>query len=472
MKTILLLLCSAPLLAGSGTSLTNLEDKARAYLRTQGGFAAHAELDFTLIDVVDDELGQTHLRYQPLLNGLPVYGEHLIVHSWSESQALIGTSGELRVPSATAELKRTAEVETVLADHLPDDAELLSEPTRAYVVDERHVPQLATMVEVGYEDEAGPQRDVLFFDVGTGQLIARHPQHRMARDRQTYNLGGATSGGVLARVEGSPNSGEAAVDNAHNFAGKVYDYYANTFGRDSLDNNGMALVSRVHYSHNFNGAFWNGSEVFYGDGDGTRFSNFAGALDVVAHEFNHGVTKHSAGFVYANESGALDEATADIMAAAIEAANGGSFTDIWYLGEDIYTPAKAGDAVRYLNNPTRDGSSRDFYPERYTGTGDLGGVHLNSGIPNLMFYLLSNGGRHPRNKTFHTVIGIGIPQATRIWYRALTVYMTPSSNFASARMATLRAAADLHGYGSGAYQSVCSAWLAVGVGDPSCTAVP
>src|SRR6185503_1012276 len=157
------------------------------------------------------------------------------------------------------------------------------------------------------------------------------------------------------------------------------------------------------------------------------------------------------------------------MAAAAEAWKDGAVSsDTWKVGEDVTTPGTAGDALRYMNNPTQDGSSKDYYPERYTGTGDNGGVHLNSGIANLAFKLMVTGGTHPRGKTTTNVTALSATATTsinmgaKIWYRALTVYMNSSTNFAAARTATMQAATDL--YGAAASTTVGQAWEAVGVG--------
>jgi Zn-dependent metalloprotease len=141
----------------------------------------------------------------------------------------------------------------------------------------------------------------------------------------------------------------------------------------------------------------------------------------------------------------------------------------WKIGEDAYTPSISGDALRYMDNPHLAGNGGytsnddpDHYSERYTGTGDSGGVHINSGIGNHAFYLAAAGGTHHLSGV--TVTGIGPSDAGKIWYRALTVYMTSGTNFAGARTAMLNSAADLFGTSSQQYQTVRTAWCAVGVG--------
>ncbi len=238
-----------------------------------------------------------------------------------------------------------------------------------------------------------------------------------------------------------------------------------------LDRQSLIWSAKYRKISNYNNAYWNGSQMVFGDGDGSTFSPLSGALDVVAHELTHAVTENTANLNYSYESGALNEAMSDILGAATEEWIDGSISsNTWKIGEDIYTPGTSGDALRYMNNPTADGQSYDYYPERYTGSQDNGGVHLNSGIANLAFYLLSQGGTHPRGKTSVSVPAQGIVKARAVFYRALSVYMTSSTNFEGARNASAQAAQDL--YGSGAYDSMHKAWDAVGVPGTPVTVTP
>jgi vibriolysin len=217
----------------------------------------------------------------------------------------------------------------------------------------------------------------------------------------------------------------------------------------------MTLVSRVHYSVNYNNAFWDGSQMTYGDGDGVTFIPLSQDADVVAHELTHGVTERSSNLVYSNESGALNEALSDIFGALVDRQEGATGADIWLLGEDIYTPATPGDGLRVMNDPAAAGDY-DWYPTRYTGTSDNGGVHWNSGIANLAFVLLVEGGTHPRGKSSVVVPGIGFSAAADIFYAANTACLTSSSNFKAMRYCT----ADNAGANAAA---VHLAWDAVGV---------
>lgn len=247
----------------------------------------------------------------------------------------------------------------------------------------------------------------------------------------------------------------AAVD-AHYYAGLTYDYYKGVFNRNSYDNNGAALKSTVHYGRSYNNAFWNGQQMVYGDGDGTTFIPLSGALDVVAHELTHAVTDFSSDLVYQYESGALNEAISDIFGTLAEFHDNNN--PDFEIGEDIYTPKTAGDALRSMSDPTKYGDP-DHYSTRYTGTSDNGGVHINSGIINKAAYLLSQGGTHYGV----TVPGVGTDKMGAIFYRANTVYFTSSTNFSQARAGLVQSATDLYGASSPEVAAVNKAFDAVGV---------
>jgi len=278
-------------------------------------------------------------------------------------------------------------------------------------------------------------------------------------DMKTRTSGSGTTFSDSDNIWGTNSSAStqsAGVD-AHYGAALTWDYYLNTFGRRGIDGNGFKVLSRVHYGRNYNNAFWNGSSMTYGDGDGATFKPLV-SLDVAGHEITHGLTEKTAGLVYANESGALNESFSDIFGTMVEYSSGVNAD--YMIGEDIYTPATAGDALRSMSNPASAGDP-DHYSVRYIGTNDNGGVHINSGIPNHVFYLLAEGGTN--RVSGMSVVGIGRAKASAIFYRTLTVYLTPSSNFKAARTASLQAAIDLYGAGSAEYNATAQAWTACGV---------
>ncbi|MEH7457581.1 M4 family metallopeptidase [Bacillus sp. JJ1127] len=249
---------------------------------------------------------------------------------------------------------------------------------------------------------------------------------------------------------------DAAAVDAHYYAGVTYDYYKNTFNRNSINDAGAPLKSTVHYGSNYNNAFWNGSQMVYGDGDGVTFTSLSGGVDVIGHELTHAVTENSSNLIYQNESGALNEAVSDIFGTLVEYYD--NRNPDWEIGEDIYTPGKAGDALRSMSDPTKYGDP-DHYSKRYTGSSDNGGVHTNSGIINKAAYLLANGGTH----SGVTVNGVGNDKLGAIYYRANTQYFTQSTTFSQARAGLVQAAADLYGANSAEVTAVKQSYDAVGV---------
>jgi Zn-dependent metalloprotease len=431
--------------------------------------------DFNLRSVETDTLGQTHVKFAETLKGLPVFGAEYVVHS-DASGNVVGMNGHLAKDDANLPRNPTVDAATATARASAEagivNGRTLGASSLTYVINEKGNAFLAWMTRVEYVSAQGPQVDKIFADASNdGDLILTAPENKYLKSRQTYTANnGTTLPGTLRISEGGALTGDAAIDAAHNYAGNVYDYYKTVHNRDSYDNAGATIKSSAHYSTSYNNAFWNGTQMVYGDGDGTTFIALSRALDVDAHELTHAVTERTANLTYSNESGALNEATSDILGNSCEAysKNGGTpNANTWKVGEDIYTPNTAGDALRYMNNPTQDGSSKDYYPERYTGTSDNGGVHSNSGIANLVYYLMVMGGPHPRAKTAVNVTPLSATSSTsldmaqRIWYRALTVYFTSSTNFQGARTATVQAATDL--YGAAAAASVTSAWDCVAV---------
>ncbi len=428
--------------------------------------------DFEVRSVRVGSLGGYHARVRQTLHGLPVAGAELVV-STDSLGGITRVNGELvrgdEARRPVAEMDGRLALRRALAEAGIRGRKPAGQPELTYVVQGGEV-RLAWSARVAYEDRQGPHRDRVFADAADGSLIAAWPEIHYAKVLRTYDANNGTSlPGTLVCSSTTCSSGDVAIDSAHNYAGSTYDYYNVKFGRDSLNNAGLTLTSTAHYGNNYNNAFWNGSQMVYGDGDGSQFIELSRALDVVAHELTHGVTDYESDLVYANESGALNEALSDIFGAATEAwLDGGVSADTWLLGEDIYTPGTAGDALRYMDDPTADGYSADYYPERlYPGTcvptqaNDQCGVHGNSGIANLAFVLLVDGGSHPRGKTSINVTAIGLAKAEQIFYRAQTTCLTSGSNFEAIRNCTAQAATDL--YGSVEESRVQDAWDAVGV---------
>ena len=432
-------------------------------------FRGAGEERFRTLRVKRDDRGQAHLRLGQEFRGLPIVGAELFVHVNESTGQVTGINGRfvpaVGLPTA-AKVDASAALDSALRQAGITQPQLLEFPYLTYIADDGGA-HLAWAARVAHMDDQGFQHDRIFADALDGSLVARHALIHRAKNRQIYTANYGTSlPGTLLISEGGSHS-DFDAQKAYEYTGNTYDYLSARHGRDSWNGSGGTLIATVHYGSGYNNAYWNGTQTVFGDGDGVQWGPFARALDIVGHEWVHGVTEDEAGLVYANQSGALNEAMSDIFGAATEAYVRGVSSNTWKIGEDAYTPGTSGDAGRYMNNPTQDGASKDYYPERYTGSSDNGGVHWNSGIANLAFYLLSQGGTHPRGKTTVNVPSIGMTNAERIFYRALTTYMGSSTNFEGARIATDDAAIDNHGPCSSQREATQKAWDAVGTPRPS-----
>lgn len=282
---------------------------------------------------------------------------------------------------------------------------------------------------------------------------------------ETYNMQNTTTYSATDFTNNSTNwvtvNSDQVARDAHWGAEKTYDYFSTAHSRNSIDDAGYKLLSYVHYSTNYNNAFWDGLRMTYGDGNGTTFSVLT-ALDVCGHEITHGLTTNTSNLDYSDESGALNESFSDIFGTLIEIYARPSNWD-WRIGKDMTVN---GQGIRSMSNPNTF-SNPDTYNGTYwyNGTADNGGVHTNSGVSNYWFYLLSQGGSGTNDLgSAFSVSAIGNTAAAQIAYRSLTVYFTPTTDYNEARAYSIQAAKDLFGNCSNEVKQTTNAWYAVGVG--------
>ncbi|TWB38882.1 M4 family metallopeptidase [Nitrospirillum viridazoti] len=267
--------------------------------------------------------------------------------------------------------------------------------------------------------------------------------------------------GTLVRSEGQPDGQDVAVNEAYAYAGQTYDFYLEVMKRNSVDDKGMRLDSTVHYSTDYDNAFWNGQQMVYGDGDGEIFDRFTKCLDVIGHELTHGVTQFTAGLTYSSQSGALNESFSDVFGSLIKQYAAGDTADQadWLIGEGLLIP-KAGTNRTALRSMKAPGTAYDdptlgkdpqpaTMKDYYSGSDDNYGVHINSGIPNHAFYLAATA-----------IGGKAWETAGLIWYETLTTRLQLWSEFKDAAAAT-REVAQKHG--AAAAKAVDDAWTAVGL---------
>jgi len=295
--------------------------------------------------------------------------------------------------------------------------------------------------------------------VGNIALAASTGQKR----RTVYDARqGETLPGKLVRGEGGRKSKDVAVNEAYDGAGATYDLYHDVFERNSVDDRGLRMDSTVHYGSQYDNAFWNGNQMVYGDGDGRLFNRFTIAIDVIGHELTHGVVQYEAGLVYQGESGALNESFADVFGSLVKQRSLNQTVDQtdWLIGAGLLAPGVKGTALRSLkapgtayNDPMLGKDPQPaLYKNRYTGSQDSGGVHINSGIPNHAFYLaaMETG-------------GFAWEKIGKIWYITLRDVLRSNANFSKAAEATISAAGQLYGQSSNEQTAVRKAWQAVGV---------
>lgn len=279
-------------------------------------------------------------------------------------------------------------------------------------------------------------------DNGKYQLVdTTHKGQIITKSFEAFK-GDTTVGNIITNIKNFFDQDKAAVD-AHYFTNQVYNYYKDTHNRESYDGKGSDINSYVHVPEadgsNMSNAYWNGVEMSYGDGNQTTENAFTAGNDIVAHEITHGVTSSSADLVYKYQPGALNESFSDVFGYFVD-------SDDWQMGEDLYkTP---GEAIRDLQDPTKHGqpaNMKDY--KNYSIYYDRGGVHINSGIPNKAAY--------------NTITKIGKEKSEKIYYRALTQYLTRQSQFKDAKSSLVQSAKDL--YGDQVANDVKAAWDQVGV---------
>ena len=501
--------------------------------------------DFSMRNVLQDELGEAHIRLDQFVSGVKVFGGEAIIHMRDgevrdttdamvrgiqlNATPTLGTSEALAMaheaiapkgpyasePTAElvfAEIDRSGpakHLSVVVADEVSGDSGLAfasrALPTRMALVYHVH-----TELENGTEET---RHTDFFIDAHTGEVLKSwdtlHTTAATGSGKSQYsgtqsistntvtsgyemsdkvrsmafttrNLNHATSGtgtiytdadntwGDSANyVEGSSTTaanGQTAAVDAHFGTMKTFDMYKNVFGRNGINGAGKATYNRVHYSNSYDNAFWSDSCFCMTYGDGSSFKTLT-ALDVAGHEMTHGVTATSAKLNYSGESGGLNESMSDIFGTMTEFyGKGGGTTTIpttggnWTIGEQLATKP-----LRYMYKPSLDGASRDAWSSSLAGLD----VHYSSGPMNRCFYFLSQGASSSSTSSYYSsylpggMTGIGNTAAAKIVYRALTVYMTSTSNYAAAKTACLNAATDLYGSTSTQRTAVTNAFKAI-----------
>ncbi|MBI2245033.1 MAG: M4 family metallopeptidase [Nocardioides sp.] len=505
--------------SGASQAVTERPNAVQALLAHPGAALASNGTAFTVTHTVTDADGSTHVRMDRTYRGLPVLGGDLVVHRGAQdgwrgvSQTL---ENEVHV-STTPQVGKGAAADRALASTKATRGTTGAKTRSSRLVVDATTGTARLAWEVitgGTQKDGTPSRLATYVDARTGAVIRREQQIQTADGSgqslysgtvplqltlsgSTYQLKDPTRGNTYTTDmgnasdslgcqyfgfncktgtlftspdnlfgNGATSSRESAAVDAQYGTNMTWDFYKSTYGRNGIFGTGAGSYNRVHYGKNYVNAFWDGTKMTYGDGDGTNYGPLV-SLDVAGHEMSHGVTENTAGLTYSGESGGLNEATSDIFGTMVEfyAANANDPGD-YLIGEEFDLKNHLG--FRRMDNPASDGSSFNCWSST-VGSAD---VHYSSGVGNHFFYLLAEGsGAKTIGGVAHnsptcngsTVTGIGRDAASAIWYRALTVYMTSSTSYAGARTATLNAARDLYGAGSAQQNAVAAAWSAVSV---------
>ncbi|MFD7435796.1 M4 family metallopeptidase [Streptomyces sp. NPDC059861] len=504
-----------------------VENAAVALAQQAGALGLTAAQGTRVRDVIVDQDGTQHVRYDRTYQQLPVLGGDFVVHlapDGSYRGASRATRGTLSLPSVTPLLSAPK-----AADHAANSlrATRLGEALKRLtakpelVVDALHgTPKLAWRTNaVALDGRGNPVARTVLTDARSGAQIDAWDTLESASGEgrslyggtvplettatgSSYQLTDPTRGGtytgdaanrsdlcLLGTIcvvrapstvftdadnqwgDGTTTDRVSAAVDAQYGTDTTWDYFHDVHGRNGIAGDGKGSYNRVHYGTRYANAFWDDTCfcMTYGDGDGTNMGPLV-SLDITGHEMAHGVTSKTAALTYSGESGGLNESTSDIFGTLVEfhAGNGSDKGD-WLIGEKVVREGFGREALRHMDRPSRDGLSADCW----TATAGSLDVHYSSGIGNHFAYLLAEGsGAKAINGAAHdsdtcdgsTVKGVGRAKLGAIWYRALTVYMTSSTDYAGARTATLKAAGDLYGADSAEYAAVGAAWSAVNVG--------
>ena len=494
--------------AAAATPLNAAADRAALLLKSHASAARVSAHDaFVARDTIVDADGTEHVRFDRTYAGLPVIGGDVVVHS--RKGALRALSLTQHAPQAVTTRASVTRSAAIVAAGIAFGSDFTGTPDATLVIHARErTPRLAWQVRLSNEradmtyfvdardsrvfdrwsnretaTATGKARTLYSGEINiatnsiTGGFELRDPTRGMTRTIDASNS--RTSGQIYKDADNTWGNSAmsdpvtAAVD-AQYGAAATWDYFRRVHNRNGIANDGRGAYNRVHYGRKYANAYWSDACfcMTYGDGDGTVIGPLV-SMDITAHELGHGVNARTANLVYAGESGGLNEANSDIFGTMVEffAANAKDTPD-YLIGEKIFLANVAGSAnqrfLRNMANPIADGRS----PNCWSPTLASLDVHYSSGVANRFYYLLAEGSA---SKTFggmvhsaptcngRVVSGIGRAKAERIWYRALTVYFTSTTNYAGARVGTIAAARDLYGATSIEAAAVAAAWAAVNV---------
>ena len=413
----------------NATTTRQIQDKDDSYLKKNG-------------ILINNE----HYFFDQSINGIPVYKASVVVHIKNDSE-VYSTSGNVSstkdITSQNIKETKAFQIAFDLARSESKTTQLEIEETSKIYINEQLLGisnnpknQIALRIMIKSKGKPTIFRTEYIIGLNDGKLLYSESQMRDLLDRNVYNCNGTTTCSK-SRSEGSAASGDTESDNLYSYFYTVYDYFKLNFNRDSYDNRGASYYGYVRVPPNGGGgsapknacpnAQWNGSEMVFCTG--------LVVLDVTGHELAHAMTGNTAGLIYSNESGALNEAVSDIFGSAMD--------NNWEIGEGLPPSVGLPVPLRSMINPPSK-NQPDKLSSFNCSSSDYGGVHSNSGIINKAFYLITDGG------AFNgcSMSGIGRIKSYPIVYMALTKYLSATSNFKDAYTSFLLACNDIYGASS------------------------
>jgi Zn-dependent metalloprotease len=414
-------------------------------------------------ETVTDKLG-SHTYFNQMADGLPVFGARIGVHVSRDGKTLNAVMGSL-IPDVNlngdAQQVTSDEAVASAKKELPD-GELAQSATLQVFAGAAPYFSGSNARKAWFVwliDNSKRESNEYVVDAATGKILTVIPKESFALNRIVYTAGETNKlPGTLARKEGEPPTKDSDVNNAYDFSTNVYDYYRTHFEeRKSYDGQDAPLISTVHFAEKagvpYENAYWNGKQMVFGN-------NYTKALDIVGHEFTHGLTEHTSGLVMSGQPGALNESFSDMIGTAIEAEKleGEEKAINWEMGKEL-----PSGAFRSLSEPKKykellgSGNSHtdpEKLSEWVATCADNQGVHINSTITSHAFYLIAKE---------WIATGGSIHEVAEIFYRAFTTYLSPNSTLEDARAAVLKIMTEFYGEGSSEYEIVKNAFNTVGL---------
>jgi bacillolysin len=498
------------LLTGAGSAARTTVEFVDHYRDLFKMTDAAAELSLAKSEV--DHLAMTHVRFQQVTHGVPVVGAELAAHYDAQGRLTsidanyIPGIRDLDVqPKLSAQHARDVALSDVIATSKNiDESKLTATDGKLVVLAIGERPAALAFeytIRAVFGDE--PAIWILTVDAKTGEILHRYnnlqtieatgagvlgdtKKFQVVQSGSGYAMNDTSRGVSITTYsangqQAGPSQGAttvssstltswdrgigpgAAVD-AHVYAGVVFDYYKKVHGRNAIDGAGGAMLSTAHFGQAYDNAFWDGTGMSYGDG-GQLFRPLSAGLDVVAHEFTHGVTERTSNLDYQGQSGALNESVSDIFGVFIEHSLRPDDAKNWTMGENIALGTVGIRDFKTPANGDQPGNMSVFVNTQQ----DNGGVHINSGIPNNAAYLMTMGGTNPVSK-IKVGFGIGWEKSEQLWYRANTKYFLSTTNFAQAAQGVMQAAKDI-ALTANETNIVDCAWKAVGVVQGTCAPI-